>query len=70
MLRHHSDAGLYLLSRAAIAALLMALLAATCTGCSSAPVHPEEFRRGESHNAAGGYIDACGDLPGLVGDDC
>ena len=23
-----------------------------------------------SHNAAGGYIDACGDLPGLVGDDC
>ena len=23
-----------------------------------------------SHNAHGGYIDACGDLPGLVGDDC
>lgn len=22
------------------------------------------------HNAAGGYIEACGDLPGLVGDDC
>lgn len=23
-----------------------------------------------THNAAGGYIDACGDLPGLLGDDC
>lgn len=23
-----------------------------------------------THNAAGGYIDACGELPGLVGDDC
>jgi hypothetical protein len=23
-----------------------------------------------THNARGGYIDACGDLPGLVGDDC
>jgi hypothetical protein len=23
-----------------------------------------------THNAAGGYVDACGDLPGLIGDDC
>lgn len=23
-----------------------------------------------SHNAAGGYIAACGALPGMVGDDC
>lgn len=23
-----------------------------------------------AHNAQGGYIDACEDLPGLVGDDC
>lgn len=23
-----------------------------------------------SHNAAGGYRDACGELPGLIGDDC
>ncbi len=23
-----------------------------------------------SHNAAGGYVDACGELPGLIGDDC
>lgn len=23
-----------------------------------------------THNAAGGYIPACGDLPGMLGDDC
>jgi hypothetical protein len=23
-----------------------------------------------SHNEHGGYIEACGELPGLVGDDC
>ena len=23
-----------------------------------------------THNEEGGYIEACGDLPGLVGDDC
>lgn len=23
-----------------------------------------------THNEFGGYIDACGDLPGLLGDDC
>jgi hypothetical protein len=49
---------------------LLALLLATCTGCATAPVHPEEFRRGETHNASGGYIEACGELPPLVGDDC
>ena len=29
-------------------------------GCTMAP----------SHNANGGYTDACEDLPGLIGDDC
>jgi hypothetical protein len=23
-----------------------------------------------AHNARGGYIDACGHLPGMLGDDC
>lgn len=23
-----------------------------------------------THNAAGGYVEACDDLPGLLGDDC
>lgn len=27
-------------------------------------------RDARTHNEYGGYIDACGDLPGLVGDDC
>ena len=44
------------------AALLVALLllAASLAGCASSP----------THNAAGGYIPACGDLPGTLGDDC
>jgi hypothetical protein len=24
----------------------------------------------ETHNVAGGYTEACGDLPGMIGDDC
>lgn len=27
-------------------------------------------RLAPSHNAHGGYVDACGELPGLIGDDC
>jgi hypothetical protein len=27
-------------------------------------------RAGGAHNADGGYVEACGDLPGLIGDDC
>lgn len=38
-------------------ALWLILVAVAVTGCAS-------------HNARGGYRDACGDLPGLVGDDC
>lgn len=37
--------------------LIMLLL---LNGCSST----------STHNTAGGYIAACGELPGLVGDDC
>jgi hypothetical protein len=51
-----------------VALLLIAL--ASCVGCDGAPVHPEEWRADKSHNQYGGYIDACGDLPPLVGDDC
>jgi hypothetical protein len=46
--------------------LMIALWCVAClavlylTACASSP----------SHNAAGGYVDACGDLPGLLGDDC
>lgn len=40
--------------------IILALLLLSLSACASAP----------SHNDAGGYIDACGDLPGLLGDDC
>jgi hypothetical protein len=30
---------------------------------------PAECQHG-GHNAAGGYIEACGELPGMLGDDC
>jgi len=45
-------------------ALLAALLALKVGSC----VHPKWIS--PNHNAAGGYIPACGELPGLVGDDC
>lgn len=32
--------------------------------CSSEPAEDQ------THNAAGGYVTACGALPPLVGDDC
>ncbi len=40
--------------------IVAAMLAYACTGCASAP----------THNQQGGYIDACGQEPGLIGDDC
>ena len=49
------------LKRLAAVALVVAL-----TACSTMKHSPD----GSSHNTAGGYRDACGELPGLVGDDC
>jgi hypothetical protein len=46
--------------RAALLAWCLVLLALALTACAAAP----------SHNASGGYADACGSLPGLIGDDC
>lgn len=42
-----------------VLAMLLVLTLAACTA------QPER-----SHNADGGYIDACGELPPLIGDDC
>jgi len=62
-----------------------ALVAAACvaTGCTATgPAYdPADVRDANGHlpgddpsecqhNAAGGYIPACGQLPGMVGDDC
>jgi hypothetical protein len=33
-------------------------------------MHERALLADDSHNAAGGYRDACGELPGLVDDDC
>ena len=49
------------LKRLAAVALVVAL-----TACGTMKHSPD----GSSHNAAGGYRDACGELPGLIGDDC
>jgi hypothetical protein len=38
------------------------LLGLILSGCAATPT--------PSHNAQGGYIEACGDLPGMLGDDC
>lgn len=50
------------------AALILAALA-VLTGCR-ATLWAIEWDSRPSHNAAGGYADACGDLPGALGDDC
>lgn len=47
--------------------LLAIVMLAVCLGVAMVPVVAGVAN---THNAAGGYIDACGDLPGLVGDDC
>lgn len=39
---------------------LVLLLLVSLTSCTATP----------SHNNLGGYIDACGELPGQLGDDC
>ncbi len=38
--------------------LMLICLAVCMAGCSA------------THNLHGGYRDACGELPGLIGDDC
>lgn len=53
------------LIRANLAMLVALLIIAALTGCTTVPAPASG-----SHNAAGGYRDACGELPPLYGDDC
>lgn len=46
--------------RAVMSLLVIILIVLMVASCAS----PPDF------NAAGGYTPACGDLPGLLGDDC
>ena len=48
-----------MLRRLIILNCVVALLMSACTALQD-----------RTHNAAGGYIPACDELPGLLGDDC
>ena len=48
---------------------LLILWTCVVAGCMELQARTME-RATESHNAAGGYYESCGELPGLVGDDC
>lgn len=55
--------------------LILALLLFMLAGCATVPAGaPFDWRDVDGHdpdyNAAGGYVGACGDLPGILGDDC
>jgi hypothetical protein len=63
--------------------IITALIAMLLAGCEKPPCqeNPMFYLKGtvhdcaverapKTHNERGGYIDACGDQPGLVGDDC
>jgi hypothetical protein len=47
----------------AVFIVLLIALSVLGSGCATSGQTP-------SHNQYGGYIEACGDLPPLVGDDC
>ena len=79
MIRDHKKRAREPVGRALLLALviLAIMLAGACTGISAGPPFDScEHNRAScydtttSHNEAGGYRDACGDLPGLLGDDC
>lgn len=36
----------------------------------SLALHSCAYMQDQTHNKAGGYIPECGNLPGLLGDDC
>lgn len=65
-------------TRGELAALALFLLAVMLAMSGCATVSPpydacEPFcdePEYATHNAAGGYREACGELPGLLGDDC
>lgn len=52
--------------------ILIAMLA--MSGCTTVPGPAFDWRDVPGHdpdyNAAGGYSDACGELPPILGDDC
>lgn len=50
--------------------ILLILWACAIASCMELQQQTHERAGQPSHNAAGGYVEACGELPGLIGDDC
>lgn len=48
--------------------ILLVLWACTLASCME--LQRQTSVRDETRNTDGGYIEACDDLPGLIGDDC
>lgn len=77
MIRDHKRARREPVGRFLLLALviLAVMLAGACTTARGPAFDACEHERAtcytaSSHNPAGGYRDACGELPGLLGDDC
>jgi hypothetical protein len=64
--RRRTDRHEPVLLRRTLTVLTLVAALALLLGCASAPIAPDTG----SHNASGGYREACGELPGLLGDDC
>ncbi len=50
--------------------ILLTLWACAIAGCMELQQQTYERAAQPSHNASGGYYEACEDLPGMIGDDC
>lgn len=50
--------------------ILLTLWACAIAGCMELQQQTYERAAQPLHNTSGGYYEACGELPGLVGDDC
>ena len=49
---------------------IILLLLWACALASCMELQRQTSVRDETHNASGGYVEACDDMPGLIGDDC
>ena len=50
---------------------IILLILWTCVVACCVELQTQTMERAtESHNADGGYYEACDELPGLIGDDC
>ena len=50
--------------------ILLTLWACVVAGCMELQQRTHERAGQPTHNTAGGYIEACDDMPGMLGDDC